>query len=193
MGPYILTSAGGVNSFTLQPLYPPGESRLYLLGEPRASLNALDNKSILLFPYFILFSCFYSSNLKMEAVCYSETPTVVIRRMTWCYIPRRQRHDIWTDAAMSQKNSAVLVRKRTIPTGRPPLVGVVSTLADRGCLCHRNEMKFDFWRRPSRRSQQSSHCRRRYSKCLVNKDLRGSAASSLDHWLQHGANPGPST
>jgi hypothetical protein len=32
-----------------------------------------------------------------------------------------------------QTNSGALVRQRTIPTKRPPLVGVVSTSADRGC------------------------------------------------------------
>jgi CBS-domain-containing membrane protein len=33
----------------------------------------------------------------------------------------------------SSKNSLALVRKRTIPTERPPLVGEMPTFADRGC------------------------------------------------------------
>jgi hypothetical protein len=38
-------------------------------------------------------------------------------------------HESW-----ERKNSVALVRKRTMPTERPPLVGeVVPTFADRGC------------------------------------------------------------
>jgi hypothetical protein len=39
-----------------------------------------------------------------------------------------------TTAAKTKLNSLALVRKRTIPTQRPPLVGEVSAnFADRGC------------------------------------------------------------
>jgi hypothetical protein len=36
---------------------------------------------------------------------------------------------------MSQKNSVILVRKRTLPTERPPYIGevIINFFADRGC------------------------------------------------------------
>jgi hypothetical protein len=46
----------------------------------------------------------------------------------------QKRNGVVYNSKQKQTNSVVLVRKRTIPTERPPLVGEVSAnLADRGC------------------------------------------------------------
>jgi hypothetical protein len=81
-------------------------------------------------PAFSLVSWSVCSTLKREALDYSDM-SLDFQQTTWRYILEDnnlhdRRCEIVTSYLKLKLNSVVLVRKRTIPTERPPFVGEVS-------------------------------------------------------------------